>query len=62
MILARTLMRRLRHVRHPVLVRLLTSLVLLCRVGATIRPGSAVEGKGTRVETRWYGDATCIPG
>ena len=47
-----TLIRRFRHVKQPVLVRLLTSLAL-CRVGATIRLGSVVEGRGIRPGIGW---------
>jgi len=49
-----TLMRRLRQVKQPVFVRLLTSLAL-CLVGATMRFGSVVEGRGTRLGIGWYG-------
>lgn len=50
-----TLIRLFRQVRHPVLVRLLTSLAL-CRVGATMRLGSVVEGSGIRPCIGWYGE------
>ena len=55
-----TLIRLLRQVRHPVLVRLFTSLVL-CLAGATIRLGSVVEGRGTRVPgPKAYGEGICM--
>ena len=57
---ALTLMRRLRHVKQPVLVLLFTSFVL-CLAGATIKLGSVEEGSGIRLETSWYGEGTCMP-